>query len=69
MFTDITNEIQARDVKRLLLQIYKRYQRGEITDATAYRETVILNSVLKVIEVTDFEYRLQQIENTLQSDE
>lgn len=69
MFTDITKEIQAKDVKRLLLRVYKKYHKGEITDSVAYREAYILNTILKAIEVTDLEQRLQQIEITLRNNE
>jgi hypothetical protein len=58
-------EIKAKDVKLLLLRVYKRYQDGAITEVQAYKETYLLNSVLKAIEVTDLEERLQNIENTL----
>jgi hypothetical protein len=61
----ITNKIKAKDVKTLLLRVYKRYSTGIITDSQAYRETYLLNSVLKAIETTDLEERLQNIENTL----
>jgi len=64
MFTE-TTEIQAKDVKRLLLRVYKRYQSGTITEAQAYKESYLLNSVLKAIELTDMETRLQNIENLL----
>jgi len=65
MITD--KEIEAKDIKRLLLRVYRKYQRGAITEAQAYRETYLLNSVLKAIEVTDLEDRLQLIENTLKN--
>lgn len=61
-------EIEAKDIKRLLLRVYKRYNSGAITEAQAYKETYLLNSVLKAIEVTDLEERLQNIENTLKRD-
>ena len=61
----ITNKIKAKDVKTLILRVYKRYSTGIITDSQAYRETYLLNSVLKAIETTDLEERLQNIENTL----
>ena len=64
MITD-NRDIEAKDVKRLLLRVYKRYNSGSITEAQAYKETYLLNSVLKAIEVTDLEERLQNIENTL----
>lgn len=65
MITD--KEIQAKDIKRLLLRVYRRYNSGAITEAQAYKETYLLNSVLKAIEVTDLEERLQNIENTLKN--
>ena len=64
----ITNkEIEAKDVKRLLLRVYRRYQSGAITESQANKEAYLLNSVLKAIEVTDLEERLQNIENTLRN--
>lgn len=61
-------EIEAKDIKRLLLRVYRRYQSGAITEAQAGKETLILNSVLKAIETTDLEERLQNIENTLKNE-
>jgi len=66
MITD--KEIEAKDIKKLLLRVYRRYNTGAITEAQAYKETYLLNSVLKAIEVTDLEERLQNIENTLKRD-
>lgn len=60
-----SKEIEAKDIKRLLLGVYRRYNTGAITESQAYKETYLLNSVLKAIEVTDLEERLQNIENTL----
>ena len=57
--------IEAKDIKRLLLRVYRRYQSGAITEAQAYKETYLLNSVLKAIEVTDLEERLQRLETYL----
>jgi hypothetical protein len=61
-------DIQAKDIKRLLLRVYRRYQSGAITEAQAHKETYLLNSVLKAIEITDLETRLQNIENTLRDE-
>ena len=66
MFTE-KKDIKAQDVKRLLLRAYKRYQSGAITEAQAYKESYILNAILKAIEVTDIENRLQQIEGVLRN--
>jgi hypothetical protein len=60
-------QIEAKDIKRLLLRVYKRYSSGAITESKAYKETYLLNSVLKAIEITDLEDRLQNIENTLKN--
>jgi len=61
-------QIEAKDIKRLLLRVYRRYQSGAITEAQAYKETYLLNSVLKAIETTELETRLQNIENTLKNE-
>ena len=66
MFTQNTG-IEAKDVKRLLLRVYKRYQSGVINESQAYKEAFVLNSVLKAIETTDLEARLQNIEALLKS--
>ena len=58
-------DIQAKDIKRLLLRVYRRYQSGAITEAQAYKETYLLNSVLKAIEATNVEERLNSIEGIL----
>ena len=58
-------QIEAKDIKRLLLRVYRRYNSGSITEAQAYKETYLLNSVLKAIEVTDLEERLQRLETAL----
>jgi hypothetical protein len=60
--------IEAKDIKRLLLRVYRRYQSGAITEAQATKETYLLNSVLKAIEITDIETRLQRIENIITID-
>jgi hypothetical protein len=51
----MTREIKAKDVKRLLLRVYRRYQSGAISEAQATKETSLLNSILKAIAVKEFE--------------
>ena len=58
----MSKEIQAKDVKRLLLRVYRRYQSGAITEAQATKETYLLNSILKAIETTDIEERVEKLE-------
>ena len=60
-------EIRASDVKNLILRVYTRYSKQLISGNEAYRETYILNCLLKSIELTDLEDRLQLIENTLKN--
>ena len=61
-------ELEAKDVKKLLFKVYKRYHSGNISDSTAYKETYLLNSILKAIELVDLEDRLKRIEDTLRND-
>ncbi len=62
----MTRDIKAKDVKRLLLRVYRRYQSGAISEAQATKETSLLNSILKAIAVTDFEKRIDAVENRSQ---
>ena len=62
----MNKEIKAKDVKRLLLRVYRRYQGGTISEAQATKEASLLNSILKAIEVTDFEKRIDAVENRTQ---
>ena len=59
------NRIQARDVSKLLLRVYKKYLRGDIDESKAYREAFLLNSVLRAVETTELEERISNIEETL----
>lgn len=61
----MNRDIKAKDVKRLLLRVYRRYQGGTISEAQATKETSLLNSILKAIEVTDFEKRIDKVETRL----
>lgn len=58
-------EIKAKDIKRLLLRLYKRYQSGAISETQAQKEAYLLNSILKAIEVTDLEDRVTRMEETI----
>ena len=58
----MSREIKAIEVKKLLLGVYRRYTNGTITEAQAIRETTILNSVLRAIEVVDINNRLEKVE-------
>jgi hypothetical protein len=58
-------DIKAKDIKRLLLRLYKRYQSGAIPESQAQKEAYLLNSILKAIEVTDLEERVTRMEETI----
>lgn len=58
-------DIKAKDIKRLLLRLYKRYQSGAISETQAQKEAYLLNSILRAIEVTDLEERVTRMEETI----
>lgn len=56
----------AKEIKKLMLLSYKRYQSGTISETQAYRENTMLANILKAIEVSEQEERLERIERALQ---
>ena len=58
-------KITATDVKRLMLQSYRRFTNGEINESQAFKENALLGNILKAIEVSETEERLKQIETAL----
>ena len=58
--------ITASDVKRLMLQSYRRYTNGDISETQAFKENALLGNILKAIEVSETEERLKRIETALQ---
>lgn len=65
MKLDRSDDISAKDVKRLLLRVYRNLKAGELSEAQAYREAFVLNNILKAIELTDVEERLRRIERLM----
>ena len=63
-----TKNITAKDVKKLLLKTYRRYKSGELSEHKALKETSILNTLLRAIELSDIEARIEKIEGFLNSD-
>lgn len=59
------NDITASDIKRLMLQSYRRFVNGEISESKAFKENALLANILKAIEVSETEARLQAIETAL----
>lgn len=62
-------DLKASDIKHLLLKTYIRYQKGEINDSKAYKEAFLLNTILKSIQITDLEKKLETIESILKQNE
>lgn len=62
-----SNEVTASDIKRLMLRNYRRYSNGEIDEAKAYKENIILANILKAFEASETEERLIAIENALRT--
>lgn len=58
----MSKDIQAKDVKRLLIKVYNKYQRGVIPERQANKEAYLLNSILRAIEATDLEERIGKLE-------
>lgn len=63
------NDLKANNIKTLLFKTYLRYQKGEISDSMAYKEAYLLNSMLKAIQITDLETKLENIEKILMQNE
>lgn len=60
-----SKEVEAKDVKQLLIRVYRRYLKGAITEAQATKESQLLNAILRAIETTELEARITEIETKL----
>ena len=60
-----SNNLAAKDVKRLLLGVYRDFRGGELTNAQANQASSILSTILKAIEIDDVEQRLRRIEELM----
>lgn len=61
----MSDTINATQVKTLMLRSYRRFSNGEISETTAFRENTMLANILKAIEASETENRLQAIETAL----
>jgi hypothetical protein len=61
-------DIQARDIKRLLMRVYRRFQAGAISDQQATKEVLLLSSILKAIETADLEQKLGTLSQLMERD-
>lgn len=55
----------AKEIKRLMLLSYKKYQNGTISETQAYRENTMLANILKAIESSEQEERISSLEKAL----
>lgn len=60
------DKINATQIKALMLRSYRRFSNGEISETTAFRENTMLANILKAIEASETEQRLQALEEALQ---
>lgn len=51
------------DIKREMIRIYTLIERDRIDIATANKQTSILESLIKIIEISDLEKRIEALEN------
>jgi hypothetical protein len=65
--TKISPKLNSRDINEQLETVLIRYRAGEIDEAQAKQEQAILQSILKAIEQTELEERLEKIEAVLKS--
>ncbi len=63
----MSDRLNATQIKTLMLRSYRRFSNGEISETTAFRENTMLANILKAIEASETEQRLQAIEETLRS--
>lgn len=57
----------AKEIKKLMLLSYKKYQSGTISETQAYRENTMLANILKAIEASEQEKRIEALERALLS--
>ena len=60
-----TGTARVKNIQRLMIRSFKRYKSGEITEAQAYRENVMLSNILKAIDLTEQEERIANLEEVI----
>lgn len=60
-----SGNFSAKEIKKLMLLSYKKYQEGTISEQQAYRENTMLANILKATEAGEQEERLERLEETL----
>lgn len=57
----------AKEIKKLMLLSYKKYQSGTISETQAYRENTMLANILRAIEASGQEERIEALERAILS--
>jgi len=65
--TQISKKLNSRDIGEQLEMLLTRYRTGEVDEAQAKLQQAILQSMLKAIEQTELEARLEKIEAVIKS--
>jgi hypothetical protein len=61
----VSNTYSAKEIKKLMLISFKKYQRGTISETQAYRENTMLANILRAIESSEQEARLEALEQAI----
>ena len=60
-----SNGYSAKEIKRLMLLSYKKFQNGTISETQAYRQNTMLANILRAIEASEQEARIEALEKAL----
>lgn len=60
--------MKSEDVRKLMIQSYRRYRSGEITEYQAVRENTLLSNILKANELCEAERRIEALESLIGTD-
>lgn len=60
-----SNGYSAKEIKKLMLLSYKKYQSGTISEVQAYRQNTMLANILKAIEASEQEERIEALERAI----
>ena len=61
----VSNTYSAKEIKKLMLHSFKKYQNGTISETQAYRENTMLANILRAIEASEQEARLEALEQAI----
>lgn len=61
----VSKTYSAQEIKKLMLLSYKKYQSGAISEAQAYRENTMLANILRAIEASEQEARIEALEEAI----